>query len=179
MRRAPESGRRDFVSGTARQAVVAVVPEELVFFEPLAAEFAKRGELPRERRYADGIIESGWDTAVALVTPVALTLARSLYNQLADDVSDQILKSGGRGLSRVWRRLRHREQAASEPAAAPQSEETVEGTVPLRERLLQQARELGLPEDRVEPLVEALLAAAAREGLPPQSTPQADTTGNA
>ena len=162
MRDAEGTVRQEFVSSAARQAVAAVAPEELAFFEPLAAEFARRGEVPRDHRYSDGIIESGWDTAVALVTPVALTLAGSLYNRLADNVSDEIIKRGGRELGRVWGRLRTRRRTVA--AAAPELEAghdsgTSEG---LRELLLAQAAELELPLESAAALVDALLAVVVK-----------------
>ncbi|QMU70511.1 hypothetical protein [Streptacidiphilus sp. P02-A3a] len=108
---------RAFVSDIARRAVAAAASEELPFFDPLAAAFSKRGELPRDHRYTDGTTESGWDEAVLLIAPVALTLANSRYNRLMDNDSDEILTSTGHGLSRVWRRLRRRTPAPDGRAA--------------------------------------------------------------
>ncbi|MER7842547.1 hypothetical protein ABTZ03_01175 [Kitasatospora sp. NPDC096077] len=151
----------------------AVASEESVFFEPLAAQFVKRGELPRERRYADGIIASGWDTAVVLISPVALALANSLCNRLLDNVSDEVLKRGGHGLRRAWRMLRRADRPAG-PAEVP---DVSAGAVALRDQLISTARELGVPEEKATPLVDALLAAA--EDLPAPGGPASKGSGTA
>ncbi|OIK23116.1 hypothetical protein [Streptomyces malaysiense] len=167
-----EEARREFVSQVARRAVGAVAPEESVFFEPLAARFVSRGELPRERRYADGIISSGWDAAVALISPVALALAKALYDKLLENVSEEILKRSRRGLPQIWNRLRRADRTADGP---PGDREAVAGSAEVRDQLVLRATELGLPEERARQLVDELLA-AAEDMLAVPGTPAGDST---
>lgn len=164
--------RREFVSQAARRAVGAVAPEELVFFEPLAARFVSRGELPRERRYADEIISSGWDAAVALISPVALALAHSLYDKLLGNVSDEVLKRSGHGLRRAWNRLRRADRAGVSPSEA---REAPAGAAGLREHFVLRATELGVPEEQAQQLVDELLA-AADDMLTVPDTPAGNST---
>ncbi|WP_042373085.1 hypothetical protein [Streptacidiphilus neutrinimicus] len=177
-----EAQRKAFVSETARQVVDVVAPEELVLFEPLAARFVRAGELPHEQRYSDGIIGSGWDSAVVLISPVVLTLANALYNRLLDNVSDEVLKRGGRGLRRAWRGLRHADraaQAAKGPEDLAEARDGLAADTGLRDQLLLQARELGVPEEKAAALVDVLLS-AAKATLPGSPGPSAgDDTGAA
>ncbi|WP_269855895.1 hypothetical protein [Streptomyces sp. RPT161] len=173
MRDAREAARQEFVSSVARQAVATVAPEELAFFAPLAAEFARRGEVRCDHRYSDGIIESGWDAAVALVTPVALTLASSLYNRLTDNVSDEIIKRGSRELGRAWSRLRGRRRADANAATAPEAEHGSATAADLRDQLLQRAGHFQLPPESATALVDALLAVVAKS-----ATGEDGSTGN-
>ncbi|MGC0317054.1 hypothetical protein [Kitasatospora acidiphila] len=154
-----EARRRELASAAARQAVSAVAPEELVFFDPLAARFTRNGELPRERKYSDEATGSGWDGAVLLISPVALAMASSLYNRLLDNISDEVLKRGGHGLQRAWRRIRHTERSAPALPAEAEAPQSPPGDTELREQLLAQASELGVPEEQARALVDALLAA--------------------
>ncbi|MGK4585942.1 hypothetical protein [Kitasatospora sp. HPMI-4] len=168
--------RQELVTFAARQAVGVVAPEELVFFEPLAAQFARRGELPRERRYADGVIGSGWDTAVMLISPVALALANSLYNRLLDNVSDEVLKRGGHGLLHAWRRLRRTGRTVPGLTNGSEVRASAAGDTGLREQLLSQAEGLGVAAEKAQALVDALLT-AVEDGPPPQGAPESDDTG--
>lgn len=173
--------RRESVANAAREAVGVVAPEELTFFDPLAAQFTKRGELPRERRYADGVVGSGWDTAVVLLSPVALALANSLYNRLLDNVSDEVLKRGGHGVQRVWRRLRGTKETANSLPNGSEAPDAAAGDTRLAEQLLRQAQELGLPEDKAQALVDALLATVKDRlptgGAPAVGAPAGEETG--
>ncbi|MDH6135553.1 type III secretion system FlhB-like substrate exporter [Kitasatospora sp. MAA4] len=173
-----DTRRRELISEAARRAVGAVAPEESVIFEPLAAQFVSRGEVPRERRYTDGIIASGWDAAEMLISPLALTLATSLYNRLLDNVSDEVLKRGGHGVQRAWRRLRRADRAVDSPSGPAEAPEATAGATALRDQLLSQARQLGIPEEQAQPLVDALLA-AAEDQLPAPGSPVGDDAGAA
>lgn len=143
-----------------------------MFFEPLAARFVSRGALPRERRYTDGIISSGWDAAVALISPVALALANALYDKLLSNVSDEVIKRGKDRLQRSWSRLRGADSTADGP---PGAREAVAGSAEVRDQLVLRATELGVPQEQAQQLVDELLA-AAEDMLGVPDAPAGDST---
>ncbi|MCP3801358.1 hypothetical protein NLX83_19025 [Allokutzneria sp. A3M-2-11 16] len=79
----------DEVTTLARGVVEACAPEELPFFAAASAAYFRD---PRRalagRKRSDEVLGSGLDTAVALLSPVALAVAAAVYEAGARDEDD-------------------------------------------------------------------------------------------
>ncbi|WP_306211711.1 hypothetical protein [Actinoplanes sp. RD1] len=114
-----------FVTGFARRIVAALAPDELVVFEPVSrAYLSDPGGVIDARSRPDAELGSGIDTVVLALTPVALSVATTVYEHLLGRATDLT----GRRLVKAVKGLRkRRDPVPSGPVGAETLEETVAG----------------------------------------------------
>ena len=141
--------QRDFVQSVARRAVTSMAPEELPFFAAASDAYLRDPDhsLAKPRR-SDEALGSGFDVVITLISPVALAVAGAVYQALTEKAGDAVVRRGGRLLSRLIRRKR-----VAAPVLLPLSESQ---RAEVRRVAEQRARELGLDDEQVRSLVDAI-----------------------
>jgi hypothetical protein len=163
--------QKDRARDLARRVVARMAPEELVLFDAAAdlyAERTRRGSGKRSR--SDKALGSGFGDAVALLSPVAMLVAKAVVDRLADKAGDAAADGSARLLKRAARRLfRHSQAAATAPATPPADTSDAPSGDPglassadyleeLRRLAQDEARRWGLDEEKARVLVETLLS---------------------
>jgi hypothetical protein len=170
------------VVALARATVERAAPEELVIF-PAASEAYLEGQDPSKKTRGDPMLGFGIETAVVLITPIALTVAKDVLGFLRVQLKKQAEEHGDDAVDWFIDRLFHRgddEPAASAPApsdaAAPapapadtaatvepdeQIELTDEQLEQVREFALEKAKQLKLPDAKAELLADSLVGSLA------------------
>lgn len=147
----------------ARHAVGELAPAELPFFTATSdAYFQDPHRALTGGRRTDDVLGSGFDVVVTLISPVALAVAAAVYEKLTEEVGGTVVRGGKRLGQRLWRRLRRR---APEPGPPPRISRplTAEQRAALRAVAQARARALGLPEEKVQLLVGAILDGVDRD----------------
>ncbi|GAA3859710.1 hypothetical protein GCM10022243_26960 [Saccharothrix violaceirubra] len=143
----------DFVAPAARAVVATLAPDELALFEPISRAYRRDPKKVLAQRDRPGeILGSGIDVAVALLSPVALAVAKAVFDRLTDRAGEAVVSGGGK----LWKRLRRKD--TSEVAI------TAEQLDGLHALAVERALELGLPQERAEQVADALRAHLEREG---------------
>jgi hypothetical protein len=147
------------VAGLARAAVERAAPEELPLFAPTSeAFFADPGSLER-RGGRDDMLGFGVESALVLLTPVALTVAREVVGFVAAQLRARLKEEGEgavqRALDRVFKR-------GGDAAAAPPEAGLTEAELErVRAIALEKARQLKLAPDRADLLADAIVGGLA------------------
>lgn len=166
------------VIALARATVERAAPEELLIF-PAASEAYLQGQDPTEATRGDPMLGFGVDTAVVLLTPVALTVAKDVLGFLRVQLKKHAEERGDEAvdwfIDRLFRR-RDKDLAASAPAEAPasapadtaataQADEQIELTdeelEQVRELALEKAKQLKLSDAKAELLADSLVGSLA------------------
>ena len=144
--------QREFVQLLARRAVSAIAPEELPFFAAATEAYFRDPDhsLGKPKR-SDEALGSGFDVVITLLSPVALAVAGAVYQALTEKAGKEVVRRGGRLLARLLRRRRG--VAAGPPITLPLSESQ---RAEVRRVATERARELGLDDEQVRALVEAI-----------------------
>lgn len=167
------------VVALARATVERAAPEELVIF-PAASEAYLEGQDPAKATRGDPMLGFGVDTAVVLLTPVALTVAKDVLGFLRVQFQKQLDEHGGEAVDWLVDKLLRRDAdtpAASEPDAeappatdeAPPAEPgeelelTDEQLEQVRALALDKAKLLKLSDAKAELLADALVGSLATE----------------
>jgi hypothetical protein len=163
----------ELIVALARATVERAAPEEMVLF-PAASEAYLEGRDPTKTTRGDPTLGFGVESAVILLTPVALNVAKDVLGFLrvqlkkqadehADEVFDWLVK-------KLLRRGDDKKPAAEGAAApAPASAEappdaaelTDEQLEEVRELAIEKAKQLKLPKDKAELLADSLVGSLA------------------
>jgi hypothetical protein len=162
----------ELVVALARATVERAAPEELVLF-PAASEAYLGGHDPTKTTRGDPTLGFGVESAVILLTPVALTVAKDVLGFLrvqlkkqadehADEAFDWLVK-------KLLRRGDEKKPAAEAAAPAPvpvearvdAAELTDEQLEEVRELAIEKAKQLKLPKDKAELLADSLVGSLA------------------
>lgn len=153
----------------ARATVERAAPEEMVIF-PAASEAYLEGQDPAKRTRGDPMLGFGVDSAVIMLTPIALTVAKDvvvfLRAQLAkqaeehsDDVFDWLVdKLFRRGDDDKAADAAGGPAVATEPVAAELTDEQLEE---VRQLAIEKAKQLKLSDDKAELLADSLVGSLA------------------
>jgi hypothetical protein len=167
------------VVALARATVERAAPEELLIF-PAASEAYLEGQDPSKKTRGDPMLGFGIETAVILITPIALTVAKDVLGFLRVQLKKQAEERGDEAVDWFINRLFRRgddEPAPSDPAApaptptpadattAAEPAEPVELTdeqlEQVREFALEKAKQLKLPDAKAELLADSLVGSLA------------------
>ena len=144
----------------ARSAVERAAPEELVIF-PAASEAFLEGDDPSKRTRGDPMLGFGVESAVVLLTPVALTVAKDVLGFLREQLKKQADEHGDDAFDwlvrKIFRRGDDKDAKKDEaPAvAAEPAELTDEQLDEVRRFAIEKAKQLKLPKDKAELLADA------------------------
>lgn len=168
------------VVALARATVERAAPEELLIF-PAASEAYLEGQDPTKATRGDPMLGFGIETAVILITPIALTVAKDVLGFLRVQLKKHAEERGDDAvdwfIDRLFRR-KDDEPAASAPsdAAAPapapadtaatvEPDEDIELTDEQLEQVrafaLEKAKQLKLPDAKAELLADSLVGSLA------------------
>lgn len=171
------------VVALARATVERAAPEEMVLF-PAASEAYLEGQDPSKATRGGPMLGFGVETAVVLLTPVALTVARDVLGFLRVQLRKQADEHGDEAFDWLVNKLLRRgddkdepvttTEPGSEPApGAPDDgagdlmepaetpELTDEQLEQVREFAIEKAKQLKLPEDKAELLADSLVGSLA------------------
>lgn len=143
----------------ARAVVETTAPEEMNSFEPTSRAFFRNRKKARRSR-GDTALSFGPGEIVTLVTPAALIVATAVVQSLAERAGPAIVERGLR--MATW--LRGKMGGGGAASTADITPLTLDENALARIRRVaeEKARALGLPESRVQLLVDALMGALAR-----------------
>jgi hypothetical protein len=153
----------------ARSAVERAAPEELVIF-PAASEAFLEGDDPSKRTRGDPMLGFGVESAVVLLTPVALTVAKDVLGFLRAQLKKQAEEHGDEAFDWLVKKIFRRgdDKTGSEPAPAPPppdvaqaAELTDEQLEEVRKLAIEKAKQLKLPKDKAELLADSLVGSLA------------------
>jgi hypothetical protein len=166
------------VVALARATVERAAPEELLIF-PAASEAYLEGQDPSKQTRGDPMLGFGIETAVVLVTPIALTVAKDVLGFLRVQLKKQAEEHGDEAvdwfINRLFRRGDKEEPASTTPAdAAPAPADAPTATAPdaeleltdeqleqVRVFALEKAKQLRLPEAKAKLLADSLVGSLA------------------
>jgi hypothetical protein len=165
----------ELVVALARSAVERAAPEELVIF-PAASEAYLEGQDPAKKTRGDPMLGFGVESAVVLLTPVALTVAKEVLGFLRTQLKRQAEEHGDEGFDWLVNKLLRRgddkkdDQAgtpatpgdtavAADPVQPP--ELTDEQLEQVRELAIAKAKQLKLTDDKAALLADSLVGSLA------------------
>jgi hypothetical protein len=144
----------DFVVATARNVVADLAPDELALFDPVSRAYLRDPrKVLADRGRPGAVLGSGLDTAIVVLSPVALAVATSVYQHLLDKAGEAVV--GGAG--RLLRRLRRKKGHGSRP------EITRGQLAELRALAVERAKELGLSDEEAQRVGDAIRTSLERE----------------
>lgn len=157
----PPDVARELATELARAAAADAAPEELLLFDETAHDYwaDPAGVLDPERR--DEAVGFGIDAA--LLTPLLLAIAMPVVRYLADQVGSAVKDSAGPPLTRLVRRLMGlSSDHAGQPTEGSEPPVTLspEQVAQVREVAEEQARALGLQDNRAALLADAIVGKA-------------------
>jgi len=157
----------ELVVALARATVARAAPEELVLF-PAASEAYLDGHDPGKGSRGDPMLGFGVETAVVLLTPVALTVAKDVLGFLRAQLEKRAAEHGDKAIDWLVDRLLRRngkEPAAAGAAATTVPDETLELTdeqlEQVRQLALEKAQQLELPDVQAKLLADSLVGSLA------------------
>ena len=149
----------------ARSAVERAAPEELVIF-PAASEAFLEGDDPSKKTRGDPMLGFGVESAVILLSPVALTVAKDVLGFLRDQLKKQADEHGDEAFDWLVKKLLRRgddkkDEAPGATAAPAPAELTDEQLEEVRKLAIEKAKQLKLPKDKAELLADSLVGSLA------------------
>ena len=150
------------VAALARASVERAAPEELPLFRATSEAYFDDPAALEKRRSGDEMLGFGIDSAVMLLTPVALAVAKDVIEFIGTQLRARAEKEGEGAIDRVLDRLlrRNGEPAAATAPAAP-AELTDEQLNQVRALALEKAKQLKLSDEKAELLAESLVGSLA------------------
>ncbi len=164
------------VVALARATVERAAPEEMVLF-PAASEAYLEGHDPSKATRGDPMLGFGVETAVVLLTPVALTVAKDVLGFLRTQLKKQADEHGDEAFDWLFNRLLHKgDKEAAEPGAdtapepAPPAADAGEPVPPelsdeqleqVRDLAIEKAKQLKLSDEKAELLADSLVGSLA------------------
>ena len=147
----------------ARSAVERAAPEEMVIF-PAASEAFLEGDDPSKKTRGDPMLGFGVESAVILLSPVALTVAKDVLGFLRAQLKKQADEHGDEAfdwlVKKLLRRGDDKKDEAPAAVAAP-AELTDEQLDEVRKLAIEKAKQLKLPKDKAELLADSLVGSLA------------------
>lgn len=144
----------------ARAGVERAAPEELPLFGPTSEAFlVDPASLEREGG-GDQVLGFGVESALVLVTPAALSVAREVVTFLAAQVRARLKDEGEGAVQRTLDRIFGGKDAAA-PAEPPPPELSDEQLERVHELALEKARLLKLPDAKAELLADSIVGSLA------------------
>jgi hypothetical protein len=152
----------------ARSAVERAAPEEMVIF-PAASEAFLEGDDPSKRTRGDPMLGFGVESAVVLLTPVALTVAKDVLGFLREQLKKQADEHGDEAFDWLVRKIFRRgddkdakkDEAPAVAAEPDPAELTDEQLEEVRKLAIEKAKQLKLPKDKAELLADSLVGSLA------------------
>jgi hypothetical protein len=150
----------------ARSAVERAAPEEMEIF-PAASEAFLEGKDPSKQTRGDPMLGVGIESAVVLLTPVALAVAKDVLGFLRTQLKRQADEHGDEAFDWVVRKLFRRDDDAEDaatttpPAPDESAELTDEQLEEVRRLAIQKAKQLKLPKEKAELLADSLVGSLA------------------
>ena len=145
----------------ARSAVERTAPEEMVIF-PAASEAFLEGQDPSKKTRGDPMLGFGVESAVVLLTPVALTVAKDVLGFLRVQLKKQADKHGEDAFDWLASKLLRRDDDKEKPVdAAEVPELTDEQLEEVRRLAIEKAKQLKLADDKAELLADSLVGSLA------------------
>ena len=152
----------------ARSTVERAAPEEMVIF-PAASEAFLEGQDPSTKTRGDPMLGFGIESAVILLTPVALNVAKDVLGFLRTQLKKQADEHGDEAFDWLVQKLFRRgdddgkKDPATPPAPAPvdAAELTDEQLEEVRKFAIEKAKQLKLPKEKAELLADSLVGSLA------------------
>lgn len=158
------------VVALARATVERAAPEELLLFPAVSEAYLERRD-PMRATPGDPMLGFGVETAVVLITPIALTVAKDVLGFLRVQLREQAAKHGDEAFDWLVDRLLGRGDEKPAPGSEPASDDKVSAPEPavltddqleqVREFALEKAKQLELSDEKAELLADSLVGSLA------------------
>jgi hypothetical protein len=150
------------VAELARTAVERAAPEELPLFRPTSEAFFADPTALERREGREDMLGFGVDSALVLLTPVALAVARDVVDFVVTQVRSRLHDEGESAVQGALDRLFRRGDKKPETTAGDADPElTDEELGRVRTIALEKARQLRLSPDRAVLLADAIVGGLA------------------
>lgn len=163
----------ELVVALARATVERAAPEEMVIF-PAASEAYLEGQDPSKRTRGDPMLGFGVDSAVVLLTPIALTVAKDVLGFLRTQLKKQAEEHGDEAFDWLVKKLLRRGDDTANAGVAAGPADAAVATEPLqpaeltdeqleqvRQLAIEKAEQLKLSKDKAELLADSLVGSLA------------------
>jgi hypothetical protein len=157
-----DATQHQLISDTAHEVITEIAPRELPLFHITSKTYLENlDEGLKQRKPTDTMLGFGLDTAITFLTPVVLALTTEVVKFLAEKAKESIKEASAELITKfvkeMFKRIPSTEERDQETPLALSREELVE----LRQLMLETAKPLGLPNDKMELLVNALVGKLA------------------
>jgi hypothetical protein len=147
------------ISDIGRDVLAVIAPQELPLFPPISrAYFADPAGALKKRRSKDSALGFGADSMAILLTPVVLHILSEVFDVLAEAakkaLADGVAKEAPeamRAMRAMLKRFHLQGPTIPSPLTRPQ-------LMVIQEKISRAARDLQLPDDKVEALTNAVTA---------------------
>ncbi len=152
------------VLALARAGVERAAPEELPLFGPTSEAFLEDPASLGRQRGGDQVLGFGVETALVLVTPAALSVARDVVTFVANQVRARLASEGEGAVQRTLDRIFGGDKAPADtatPAEPPPPELSDEQLERVHALALEKARLLRLSDAKAELLADSIVGSLA------------------
>jgi len=144
------------ISDIGRDVLAVIAPQELPLFPPISrAYFADPAGALKKRRSKDSALGFGADSMAILLTPVVLHILSEVFDVLAEAakkaLADGVAKEAPEAMRAMLKRFHLQGPTIPSPLTRPQ-------LMVIQEKISRAARDLQLPDDKVEALTNAVTA---------------------
>jgi hypothetical protein len=144
----------------ARAGVEGAAPEELPLFGPTSEAFLHDPAALEREGGGDQLLGFGVESALVLVTPAALSIAREVVSYVAAQVRARLADEGEGAVQRTLDRIFGRKEPGA-PAEPPPPELSEEQLGRVRALALEKARLLKLSDAKAELLADSIVGGLA------------------
>jgi hypothetical protein len=145
----------------ARAGVERAAPEELPLFGPTSEAFLEDPASLEREGGGDRTLGFGVESALVLVTPAALSVARELVTYVTAQVRARLADEGEGVIQRTLDRIFGGRKPSAEPAEPAPPELSDEQLERVRAMALEKAKQLRLSDEKAELLADSLVGSLA------------------
>jgi hypothetical protein len=148
----------ELVRDLAEAVVDEVAPEEAPIFSALADAYVKDPERALSQLGGGGDpLGFGIDSAVVMMTPVAMLVAAEVVRHLSDQLLPPVVGRGKRAVERSFRRLLRRSSASDIAGEEAPVRLTTDQLAQVRRIAVEKARQAGVSKDKADLIADALV----------------------
>lgn len=158
-----ESEQNQLIINIARNLVVKVVPQEVPLFRATSQAFFENPQKVLEKQKSEDVaLGFGLEAGSIFLTPAVLAIVTQVITFIAGEIKDAVKKEVGSSIAHYIKKLIHPDPERTQ-TPAPLS---IEQLRRVRQLAMDKARQLNVPEEKVQLLVSALLGELAIPALP-------------
>jgi hypothetical protein len=147
-------GNRALIGDLAQDVLADVAPQEVPIYPAVSrAYFADPARALKRRRTGDAALGFGADSLTVLMTPVVLHILSGVFEILTDAAKKAVEEGLAKEIPEALKAMLRRFGLSAASIPSPLGKVQLEL---IRETVLQEARKLQLPEDKIEAIANAV-----------------------